>query len=97
MQIQYACLSVTGPVRPHNEDSVSQWIPTDLNDWRGRGAVTVLCDGVGGQDRGEVASHLASDTAVGTFRETKPGAPPSQMLFQIFNAANPARAKWRPP
>src|SRR4051794_7441777 len=88
MQIQYACLSVTGPVRPQNEDSAGHWEPTEQAEWRNRGATTVLADGVGGQDRGEVASQLACDTALGAFRQFRAGAAPGQLLFQMFNAAN---------
>ena len=88
MQIEYASLSIAGPVRPHNEDSVGYWEPDAAGDWRGRGAVVVLADGVGGQDRGEVASRLACEAAVKAFTEAKPNTPPNQVLWQMFTAAN---------
>jgi serine/threonine protein phosphatase PrpC len=88
MEIKYASLSVTGPVRPHNEDAVGFWQPTSQADWRSRGAIVVLADGVGGQDRGEVASNLARDAACKVFCGCRPGTPPGQLLFEIFNAAN---------
>lgn len=90
MEIAYASLSMAGPVRPHNEDCIAFWQPTngDEEQWRGRGAVVVLADGVGGQERGEVASRMACEAAIQTFTSAKPGAAPNQVLFQMFNAAN---------
>ena len=88
MQIEHASLSVSGPVRPHNEDSIATWQPGSANEWRERGAVVVLADGVGGQDRGEVASRMACESAVKAFVEAKPNAAPNQVLWQMFNSAN---------
>jgi len=88
MRIQYAQLSVPGPVRPHNEDSVAYWLPSEQADWRTRGAVAILADGVGGQDRGEVASATATEQAIKAFADSSPNAAPGQIIFQMFNAAN---------
>src|SRR5436305_1948288 len=88
MEIEHASLSVAGPVRPHNEDCVGFWQPSDESGWRDRGAVVVLADGVGGQDKGEVASRLACDAAVSTFTAAKADTAPGQLLWQLFNAAN---------
>jgi serine/threonine protein phosphatase PrpC len=88
MRIKYASLSVSGPVRPHNEDAISFWMPRNAADWRSRGAVAILADGVGGQDRGEVASNTAATVACKAFCNGKPSAAPGQLLFEMFNAAN---------
>jgi serine/threonine-protein kinase len=88
MQINYASLSTAGPVRDHNEDCIDFWQPTDQNDWRNRGAVVVLADGVGGQDRGEIASRMACKAAIETFLDAKALTTPTQTLFQMFSAAN---------
>jgi serine/threonine protein phosphatase PrpC len=88
MLITYASISTEGPVREQNEDCITCWLPKDQEDWRSRGAITILADGVGGQDRGEVASKMACDAAVKSFLEAKPLAVPTQTLAQIFNAAN---------
>jgi serine/threonine protein phosphatase PrpC len=88
MKIGYAFYTTEGPVRPHNEDSVAFWQPTDQDDWRGRGALMVLADGIGGQDRGEVASKLASETAIRAFTDVEDGVAPNQLIFRIFTAAN---------
>jgi serine/threonine-protein kinase len=88
MQISYGALSTTGPVRANNEDYLTVWQPTDQTDWRNRGAIAVLADGVAGQSRGEVASQMACKSALTAFLESKPLASPTQTLFQMFLAAN---------
>jgi len=88
MQIAYAALSIAGPVRDHNEDYVAVWQPKDQEDWRSRGAVAILADGVGGQERGEIASRTACEAAVKSFMESKALASPTQTLFQMFASAN---------
>jgi serine/threonine-protein kinase len=88
MQISYGYYSTEGPVRPHNEDSVAFWQPSDPTDWRARGALVVLADGIGGQERGEVASKLASETAIKAFTDAEEGVAPNQLIFRIFTAAN---------
>ncbi len=88
MQITYAALSTEGPVRDQNEDCIAYWQPKDQDEWRSRGAIAILADGVGGQARGEVASKLACKAAVQSFMEAKPLAVPTQTLAQMFAAAN---------
>jgi len=89
MELTYAELSSPGPVRDHNEDYVGFWQPQSLDEKRGRGTVVVLADGVGGLDRGEVASRMAVETALATFREAlEEDKTPQQLLAQMFNAAN---------
>jgi serine/threonine protein phosphatase PrpC len=88
MQIGYAFYSTEGPVRPQNEDSVAFWQPVDPMDWRTRGALVVLADGIGGQERGEVASQLVCETAINAFTEAEEGVAPNQLIFRVFTAAN---------
>jgi len=87
VKITYAALSWTGPVRPHNEDFIGFWQPDDEAGRANRGAIAVLADGLGGHGDGEVASHLAVDTALKTFHETS-AVTSNQMLWRIFNTAN---------
>ena len=79
---------VRRPVRANNEDSLEFWEPPVPDEWRTRGAAVILADGVGGHGNGEIASRLACDQARAAFAEAKPGLTPSQLLFQMFNAAN---------
>lgn len=88
MELIYAELTSPGPARENNEDFVGFWQPDTLEEKRGRGAIALLADGVGGLQRGEVASRLAVETALRVFRESPEGKTPQQLLTQIFNAAN---------
>jgi serine/threonine-protein kinase len=88
MELTYVELSSPGPVRDNNEDAVGFWQPQTLEEKRGLGAVAVLADGVGGLHRGEVASQLAVETSIQTFREAPEGKSPQQLITQMFNAAN---------
>jgi len=89
MELTYSELSSPGPVRDHNEDYVGFWQPQSLEEKRSRGAVAVLADGVGGLDRGEVASRMAVETALAIFREAlEEEKEPQQLIAQMFNAAN---------
>ncbi|HEX4123745.1 MAG TPA: protein kinase, partial [Tepidisphaeraceae bacterium] len=89
MELTYAFHSSCGQ-RPNNEDSTAYWQPATAEEWRTRGAIAVLADGVGGHGHGEVASELACDKAVDAFRAAKPGDTPSQLLVRMFNDANHA-------
>ena len=88
MDLIYAELSSPGPARENNEDYVGSWQPQTLEEKRSRGAVAILADGVGGMQRGEVASRLAVETALRTFREAPGDQTPQQLITQMFNAAN---------
>ena len=88
MELIYAELSSPGPARENNEDFVGAWLPESLEEKRSRGAVAILADGVGGMQRGEVASRLAVETALKVFREAQGEQSPQQLLTQMFNAAN---------
>src|SRR5512135_416139 len=88
MELTYAELSSPGPARENNEDFVGFWQPQSVEEKRGLGAVAVLADGVGGLNYGEVASRLAVETALKTFRETTGEQSPQQLLTKMFNAAN---------
>ena len=88
MEITLAQLTDTGPVRDHNEDYITQYKPNDPDEMLERGAVSILCDGVGGHNHGEVASRLSSESALSKFRSSKPDIPPRQLIQEMFDAAN---------
>ena len=90
MELIYAELSSPGPARENNEDFVGFWQPATIEGKRSRGAVAVLADGVGGLQRGEVASRLAVETSLQIFRETPEERTPQQLITQMFNGANVA-------
>jgi serine/threonine protein phosphatase PrpC len=88
MELTYAELSSPGPVRENNEDFVGFWQPQTQELKRSLGALAALADGVGGMDRGEVASRLAVETALNTFREASGDHTSQQLISRMFNAAN---------
>jgi serine/threonine protein phosphatase PrpC len=90
MEVTYGQLSLTGPVRPNNEDFLGFWQADDAPERRTRGALVVIADGMGGQDAGEVASRLAVETALRRFAEAKPGTAPGPLIGQLFAGANQA-------
>ena len=88
MELTAAQLTDTGPVREHNEDNIGQFVPGDPDQMLEHGAVSIVCDGVGGFDHGEVASKLAVDSALKVFNQAKPGTPPRELVKQMFDASN---------
>jgi len=90
MELVYAGRSSPGPIRANNEDCLDFWQPQTPDEWRNRGAVAILADGVGGHGNGEIASHLACEQARRVFLEAKPGTTAGQLLWQMFNTANVA-------
>ncbi len=88
MELTYAELSSPGPARENNEDFVGFYQSATREGKRGRGAVALLADGVGGMQRGDVASRLAVETGLKTFREAPGEQAPQQLITQMFNAAN---------
>jgi serine/threonine protein phosphatase PrpC len=88
MDLTYAQISVTGPVRQKNEDSIGFWQPETPELVRTVGIVAVIADGVGGTGRGEVASQLAVQTTLNALKGTKEEQEPADLLRIIFNEAN---------
>ena len=88
MDLTYAQVSVTGPVRQKNEDTIGFWQPESPELLRKVGIAVVIADGVGGTGRGEVASQLAVKTTLETLKETTEEKEPADLLRLIFNEAN---------
>jgi serine/threonine protein phosphatase PrpC len=90
MRLTYAQLSSVGPQRQNNEDYLGYLHPENEEEERTHGSVAIIADGVGGHKQGEVASRLAVETALHTFREAKPDTAPNSLIWQMFAAANQA-------
>jgi serine/threonine protein phosphatase PrpC len=88
MKLTFAELSSTGPVRHHNEDSTGFWQPEQEEDRLVHGSIAAVADGVGGLSSGEIASRMAIDIAINTFKSASPSGKPNQILEQIFKEAN---------
>jgi serine/threonine protein phosphatase PrpC len=87
MRLRYARLSTTGPVRPINEDWLDFWESPDPLTREKQGSVAVLADGVGGYERGEVASHLAVEAAIREFQAAPGDTKPYTLLRRMFTNA----------
>jgi serine/threonine protein phosphatase PrpC len=88
LKLTFAELSSTGPVRHHNEDSTGFWEPESEEDRLILGSIAAVADGVGGLSSGEIASRMAIDIAINTFKTNARGGKPNQILEQIFKEAN---------
>ena len=65
VKIQYATISETG-TRKNNEDAFRMIGTSDGNRW-----LAVVCDGMGGHDKGEVASETVADDIVNYWRKAE--------------------------
>ncbi len=88
MDVEFAELSDTGRVRQGNEDSLGHFTPASTEEARARGWLFALADGVGGLDRGEVASRTAIESVLAGFRECAAGEPQAALLTRLVRAAN---------
>ena len=88
LDLEFAQLSDAGLVRDHNEESVGHHVPESPESGRETGWLFVLADGVGGHDRGEVASALAVETLLRDFKEAKPNASLNTLLPKAVEHAN---------
>jgi protein phosphatase len=88
MQVEFSQLSDTGQRREHNEDYLGHVLPDSLERARTHGWLFVLADGVGGQDRGEVASRTAVESLCAGFSQAPAGELHSALLPRLVQAAN---------
>src|SRR5215472_8457086 len=58
LRLAAAGLTDVGRRREHNQDNVTHYVPPDENELAEKGALFVVCDGMGGHAAGEVASEL---------------------------------------
>ena len=86
-ELEFAELTDVGKVREHNEDFLGHVVPTDRTSVN-QGWLFVLADGVGGQDRGEVASRLAVETLQSGFRDFRAKESTGACLQRLVQAAN---------
>jgi len=88
LELEFAQLSDPGKVRGHNEDFIGYAEPNSPEQARSHGWLFVLADGLGGHDRGEVASQLAVDTLVSSFYASPAGETPRVSLQRLVQSAN---------
>src|ERR1051326_6152684 len=88
LDLEFAELSDVGRAREHNEDFIGHAAPESSNHARDRGWLFVHADGVGGHDRGELASRLAVETLQSGFHDYRPNESPAACLQRLVQNAN---------
>lgn len=88
LDVQFTQLSDPGRVRKHNEDYLGHVLPHNPAQLRSHGCLFVLADGVGGQDKGEVASRTAVERVLAGFVRARAGEPHKTLLTRLIQAAN---------
>ena len=90
LDVEFAELSDKGLRRGHNEDFFGHVIPTSPAQVQSQGWLFALADGVGGQEKGEVASRLAIETVLAGFRKIPKGVMHVSLLPRLVQEANHA-------
>jgi PPM family protein phosphatase len=88
LEIDFAELSDVGRVRVGNEDYLGHVAPDTAEQARNHGWLFALADGVGGQEKGEVASRTAVESVLEGFREAVRGSPLNNLLPSLVRNAN---------
>lgn len=88
LDLEFFQLSDLGRQRDHNEDALGYFEPASPDEARSRGWLFALADGVGGQDRGEVASRLAVDALVQGFSKSARSDALTTVLPKLVQSAN---------
>lgn len=87
LELEFAELTDVGKVREHNEDYLGHAAPGE-GTARNQGWLFALADGVGGHDRGEVASRFAIETLQSGFGDFRVNESPSAYLQRLVQTAN---------
>jgi len=87
MNLKVAGATDPGLKRSQNEDSYACWLPDGSEELARRGALLVIADGMGGARAGEVASRLAVETLLSTYRDAT-GVDPLDDLVEALRVAN---------
>lgn len=90
LDLEFAELSDSGLTRDHNEDFVGHVTPASPAQVQSQGWLFALADGVGGQEKGEVASRLAVEAVLAGFRKIPKGIMHVSLLPKLVQEANQA-------
>jgi serine/threonine protein phosphatase PrpC len=90
LELEFAELTDPGLTRNHNEDFIGHVIPASPVQVQSQGWLFALADGVGGQEKGEVASRLAVEAVLAGFRKIPKGIMHVSLLPRLVQDANQA-------
>jgi PPM family protein phosphatase len=85
--VEVASLTDVGCQRDNNEDSYLYWEPTSDEEFRRKGRLAVIADGMGGHEGGQEASRLAVETVRAVYDQAS-GDDPQAALVESFTAAH---------
>ncbi len=88
LEVEFVERTDVGRVRDHNEDYLGHACPETPAQVRTHGWLFVLADGVGGNEKGEVASRAAVESMVSGFRKAKDGESHGSLLPRLVQQAN---------
>lgn len=88
LELEFVERTDVGRVRDHNEDYLGHASALSPEMARKRGWLFVLADGVGGHEKGEVASHTAVASMIGGFQKAKDGEAHMVLLPRLVQQAN---------
>lgn len=88
LDVEFAQISDAGRVRGHNEDYLGRFLPHSPTQAHTHGWLFAVADGVGGHDKGEVASRLAIETLLAGFQEAVAAEPHPSLLQRLVQKAN---------
>jgi serine/threonine protein phosphatase PrpC len=94
MKLSVTTATDPGLKRSQNEDTVGCWLPETEAQLEQRGTLLVVADGMGGARAGEVASRLAVETVIRSYR-TAAGAPLEDLLEAVRSANHVVHADSR--
>jgi len=96
--IEYASLTDVGIRRSHNQDAHATLLASDEEQWKVRGHIFLVADGMGAHAVGELASELAVSIIPHTYHKYAPqnGVPALRKAFVEANASIHAKGQQNP-
>jgi serine/threonine protein phosphatase PrpC len=88
LDVEFVERTDDGRVRDHNEDCLGYAAPATPAQVRSHGWLFALADGVGGHEKGEVASHTAIESILAGFRSAPGGESHAALLPRLVQKAN---------